>query len=59
MLNVCLLKTGVYIVEFADIESRAMVMDVGPWYFDNKHVIVKYWSPSISLEREGLANVPV
>lgn len=42
--NICLLKSGVYIMEFEDNAARAKVMEYVPWYFDNKPVLVKPWS---------------
>ena len=57
--NVCLLKTGVFIVEFDDCEARVKVLEDGPWYFDAKPLIVKPWTSDSSLEREGLQVVPV
>lgn len=57
--NVCLLKRGVYIVELQAMEARIRVLEAGPWYFDFKPLIVKAWTPEVSLEREGLASVPI
>ncbi|KAM7493804.1 hypothetical protein LguiB_028413 [Lonicera macranthoides] len=37
----------------------AKVVDAGPWYFDNKPIIVKPWSTNVSLERDGLSSVPI
>ena len=59
IVNLCLLKSGVYIVEFEDIEASVHVMDAGPWYFDSRPLIVKPWSTEMSLEREGLENIPI
>lgn len=57
--NVCLLKTGVYIIEFDDAAAGVRVLEDGPWYFDAKPLIVKPWSPEVNLEREGLSVVPI
>ena len=54
-----LLKTGVYVVEFRDMESRIEVMDIGPWSFDNKPIIVKPWSVEANLEKQNMVEVPV
>lgn len=59
MVNVCLLKSGVSIVEFGEVADRENVIEAGPWYFDNKPVVVKPWGPKVCLEREGLANIPI
>ncbi|KAM7493822.1 hypothetical protein LguiB_028431 [Lonicera macranthoides] len=57
VVNVCLLKTGVYIVQFEDLKDMAKVVDAGSWYFDNKPIIVKPLSTNVSLERDGLFSV--
>ncbi|KAM7486519.1 hypothetical protein LguiA_002528 [Lonicera macranthoides] len=50
---------GVKCVEFSLDEARGRVMEAGPWYFDNRPVIVKLWSPDVSLERDGMSTVPI
>lgn len=35
------LKSGVYVVELKDVETRIEVTETGPWSFDNKPIIVK------------------
>lgn len=57
--NVCLLKPGVLIVEFEDMDARSKVLDAGSWYFDNKPLIVKALSKDVSLEQEAIAIVPI
>lgn len=59
VVNVCLLKSGVFIVQFSNVEGRAKMMDEGPCLFDNKPIVVKSWSIEVSLERDGLATVPI
>ena len=58
-MNVCLLKYSVFVVEFNEVEGKAKMIDAGPWYFDNKPVIVKPRSTDVSLENDGLATVPI
>lgn len=47
IVNICLLKTGVFIVEFENMDARSKVLDAGPWYFDNKPLITKAWSKEL------------
>ena len=58
-MKVYILKTGVYIVVFQDVETRYEVLEAGPWSFDNKPLIVNLWSPEVNLEREEMSEVPV
>lgn len=46
-------------VQFEDFEARAKVIEAGPWYFDNKPVIVKPWSATVSPERDRLSSDPI
>ena len=40
-MKIFLLKTGVYVVEFIDAKMRVKNLEVGPWSFDNRPLIVK------------------
>lgn len=46
-------------MEFLDAETTYEVLEAGPWTFDNKPLIVKLWSPDVTLERENMPEVPV
>lgn len=53
------MKTGVYAIEFKDIETRTDVTEAGPCSFDNRPMIVKPWSIEANSERENMVEVPV
>lgn len=57
--DIFLIKFGVYVVEFKDLETRVEVLEVGPWSFDNRPFIVKPWSIDAKLEREDVNEMPV
>lgn len=59
VLKVFMLKTGVYVVEFKDVEARVEVIKAGPWTFDNRPLIVKPWTNKANLEREDMVEVLV
>lgn len=48
-MKVYLLKFGVYIVEFKDVETRIEIIEAGPWSFDNRPLIVKLRSAEVAL----------
>ncbi|KAK2983948.1 hypothetical protein RJ640_002893 [Escallonia rubra] len=54
-----LLKSGVYIVQFESENAHIQILELGPWTFDNKPLIVKQWTPEVSLEKEGMSKIPV
>ena len=54
-----LLKTGVYVIEFKDIETRTEVMTAGPWSFDTRPMIPKSWTVKANLENEDMVEVPI
>ena len=58
-MKIFLLKTGVFIVEFAQEMTRMEVIEAGPWSFDNKPLVVKPWSATANLEREDLMEIPI
>lgn len=52
-IKIYLLKTGVFVMEFQDLNARAEVMESGPWSFaSNKPVIIKPWRPDVNKSRK-------
>lgn len=58
-MELYLLKTRVYVVSFADKNAQGEVIEEGPWTFDGKPLIVRLWTPNVSLEREGVTRIPL
>ncbi|KAM7515157.1 hypothetical protein LguiA_004740 [Lonicera macranthoides] len=55
-IKMFLLKTGVYVIEFKDIETETKVTEAGP-SFDTSPMIVKSWTIEDNLEKEDLVEV--
>lgn len=51
-----MLKTGVFVVAFESLDAQQQVMELRPWSFDNRPLIVKPYNTKVSLEKKGWQN---
>uniref|UniRef100_A0A5B7BSW9 DUF4283 domain-containing protein n=1 Tax=Davidia involucrata TaxID=16924 RepID=A0A5B7BSW9_DAVIN len=58
-IRVFLLKAGVFEFDFEREESKIQVMEMGPWSFDNKPLVLRPWSYDLDIEKEEIDSVPV
>ena len=52
-------NTGVFIFDFQSSEARQTILDLGSWTYDGKPLILKMWSPDVSLETKSVSSIPV
>ncbi|XP_019251274.1 PREDICTED: uncharacterized protein LOC109230204 [Nicotiana attenuata] len=57
--KVAQVNRGVFLVRFAQAESRMKVLEDGVQMFDQKPVIIKPWSPDIDTRKESFSTVPI
>lgn len=50
---------GFYFFKFNDAEAFRKLMDLGPWHFGGKLLILKKWEPNMSYEKEQMAKIPI
>ncbi|KAM7528944.1 hypothetical protein LguiB_032354 [Lonicera macranthoides] len=58
-IKIYLLKTGVFVMEFADEAAIVSAMEGESWTFENKPMILKPWSIDVNLEKEDMITVPI
>ncbi|KAJ8431317.1 hypothetical protein Cgig2_032307 [Carnegiea gigantea] len=57
--KVCLVRKGVFLVRFQNLNDQFTVVQRGVYFFDNKPFIVKPWSEDMDLNTEDLVSLPV
>ncbi|KAJ8419826.1 hypothetical protein Cgig2_029726 [Carnegiea gigantea] len=57
--KVCLVRKGVFLVRFQNLNDQFTVVQRGVYFFDNKPFIVKPWSEDMDLNIENLVSLPV
>nr|GEU57125.1 hypothetical protein [Tanacetum cinerariifolium] len=50
---------GVYLFKFASKSGMDQVLEKGPWLIRKSPIILNKWTPSVSLKKGEVANVPV
>nr|GEY97500.1 hypothetical protein [Tanacetum cinerariifolium] len=50
---------GVYLFKFASKSGMDQVLEKGPWLIRKSPIILNKWTPSVSLKKGKVANVPV
>nr|GEX90840.1 hypothetical protein [Tanacetum cinerariifolium] len=50
---------GVYLFKFASNSGMGQVLEKGPWLIRKSPIILNNWTPSVSLKKGEVANVPV
>ena len=57
--KICLVKRGVFLVRFTNLDDQLSVVQKGVYYFDNKPLIVKAWNPELDLNTEAIVSLPI
>lgn len=52
-------EQGFYFFKFSQEGVYKKLMDTGPWHFGSKLLVLKEWSPQMSLVKEQFARVPI
>ena len=56
--KVMVVKKGIFPVLFRAMESRDNVLD-GHYFFNNKPLVLKPWTPDVDFERENIKTLPI
>jgi len=54
-----LVRKGVYLVRFQNLNDQFTVVQKGAYFFDNKPFIVKPWNENMDLNTEELVSLPI
>lgn len=57
--RVYLHEKGFFIFKFQDSSARDNVLALGPWYFANKLLTLKYWKEGIDIQSEACTKAPI
>ncbi|KAJ8421928.1 hypothetical protein Cgig2_033668 [Carnegiea gigantea] len=57
--KICLVKKGVFIVRFNNLDDQLTVVKRGVYYFDNKPLLVKPWNPEMDINTEAITSLPI
>ncbi|KAL9668371.1 hypothetical protein QQ045_002752 [Rhodiola kirilowii] len=58
-IQVSQLKPGIFLFKFSFGLDRDRILDLGPWTFDNRPLVLKHWSPDENYSLESVASLPV
>ncbi|KAJ8420346.1 hypothetical protein Cgig2_006389 [Carnegiea gigantea] len=57
--KVMLVRKGVYLIRFHNLEDRTKVLKQGWYFFDRKPFLVKAWNEDLSLDTSSLHSIPI
>ncbi|KAL9681661.1 hypothetical protein QQ045_013448 [Rhodiola kirilowii] len=52
-------KPGIFLFKFVNEAKLNRILDLGPWSFDSKPLVLKPWSPDESFELESVGSLPL
>ncbi|KAL9665745.1 hypothetical protein QQ045_000065 [Rhodiola kirilowii] len=59
VVSISELKPGIFVFKFFKEEEFKKILALGPWYFDNRPLILKPWSPDENYELESVTSLPI
>ncbi|KAJ8433453.1 hypothetical protein Cgig2_014494 [Carnegiea gigantea] len=57
--RICLVKKGVFIMRFNNLDDQLTVVKRGVYYFDNKPLPVKPWNLEMDINTEAITSLPI
>lgn len=58
-IEVLAMDSGILLFKFPSIERKLAVMKQGPWYFDNKPLLLTPWSVDLNVEDLNVSSIPI
>jgi len=56
---ICLVKKGVFLVRFNNLEDQSTVVKKGVYYFDSKPLLVKPWNPEMDINIVSITSLTI
>lgn len=53
------LDSGRFLFRFEDAQTLAWVMDEGPWFIDQRPMLLRRWKPRMQFEKLSMENFPI